>query len=80
MDNNNKIKFIASSNTYITNIKSTLKNIKSDFMADFVHTEQYGIIITTNKIATPSNFQTIENYIKNVGHINSSNLGSPYLP
>jgi len=36
MDNNNKSKFIASSNTHITNINSTLINIKSDIMADFV--------------------------------------------
>jgi len=80
MNNNNKIKFMASLNAYITNINSTLRNIKSDFMANFVHTKQYSIIITTNKIATPFNLQTIEDYVKNVDYINSSDLGLSCLP
>jgi len=48
--NNNKTKFIASSSTHITNINSTLKNIKSNVRADFVRMDQHSIIIM-NKIA-----------------------------
>lgn len=75
MDNNNKSKFIDFSSVHITNINNTLRNIKSDIMADFVRTDQYGIIITMNKIASMLDLQTIENYIKNVDYMNSKDIG-----
>jgi len=48
-------------------------------MADFIQTDQHGIIITTNKIASPLSIQTIETYIKNINYIDSNNIGTPYL-
>ena len=36
MNNDNKSKFIASSNVHITNINSMLRNIKSNIMANFI--------------------------------------------
>ena len=51
MGNDNKTKFIASSSTHITNINSTLKNIKSNVRVDFVRIDQHSIIIVMNKIA-----------------------------
>ena len=70
--NNNKSKFIASSNIHIININSILRNIKSDVMTDFVQTDQHNIIITMNKITSPSDLQTIENYVKNINYIDFS--------
>jgi len=80
IDNNNKSKFITSLSAHITNLNSALRNIKPDVMADFVQTDQHGIIITTNKIASPLGIQTIETYIKNINYIDSNNIGTPYLP
>ena len=43
MGNGNKVKFMISSNLYITNLNRVLKNIKSDVMADFVRLDQYDL-------------------------------------
>ena len=79
ISNDNKSKFIASLSAYITNLNSVLRNIKSDVMADFVQANQHGIIIIMNKVALPLDIQTIENYIKNINHINSNNMGTSHL-
>jgi len=78
--NNNKAKFIAFSSTHITNITSVLKNIKSNMMTNFVRTDQHSIIILINKITSTANLQTIENYIKNVDHLNSKDMEILCLP
>jgi len=49
---------MSGSSTHIININRTSKNIKSDIIADFVY-----------KIASPSDLNTIEKYIKNVNNI-----------
>jgi len=36
MSNENKAKFMESSNAHITNLNRALKNIKSEVMADFI--------------------------------------------
>ena len=41
-------------------------------MADFVQTDQHGIIIIMNKVTLPSDLQTIENYVKNINYIDFS--------
>ena len=61
ISNNNKSKFMELSSVHITNLNSTLKNIKSEVMADFVCTDQIEIIIITNKVASLLDLQTIEN-------------------
>ena len=53
MSNNNKSKFMKLSSTHITNLNRALKNIKSEVVADFVHTNQAEIIIITNKVVSP---------------------------
>jgi len=80
MDNKSKVKFMTSSNLYITNLNRALKNIKSDVMADFVRLDQHGLIITTNKVVSPLDLQTIEKYVKNVNNINSNNILALHLP
>ena len=79
MGNDNKTKFIASSNVYITNINSVLKNIKSNIRTDFVRTDQHGIIIMMNKVTSTSDLQMVENYIKNVDYLDSKDIKILYL-
>jgi len=79
MGNDNKTKSIASSSVYITNINSMLKNIKSDIRADFVRTDQHGIIIIINKVASTSDLQMVENYVKNVDYLDSKDIKILYL-
>ena len=80
MGNDNKTKFIASSNVYITNINSVLKNIKSNIRTDFVRTDQHGIIIMMNKVTSTSDLQMVENYIKNVDYLDPKDIKILYLP
>ena len=77
--NDNKTKFIASSSKHIANLNSALKNIKLDIMADFTYMNQIGIVIITNKVASPSDLQMIENYIMNVKHIDSEDMEISHL-
>ena len=80
MRNKNKTKFMKSSSSYITNLNRVLKNIKSEVMADFVHINQAGITIVTNKIALSLNLQTIERYVKNTNQIDLDKVKTPWLP
>ena len=66
MNNENKIKFMASSSNHVINLKRALKNIKLDIMADYVHREQNSITIVTNKIVSSLDLQVIENYVENI--------------
>jgi len=77
--NDNKAKFMVSSSKYIANLNKVLKNIKFGTMADFTHMNQMDVIIVTNKVAFPLDLQTIENYVKNVEHINSENVKTSCL-
>ena len=71
---------MASLSIYIANLNSMLKNIKSEIMADFAWMDQHGIIITTNKIASSLDLQTIKNYVKNLEYIDSEDVESSCLP
>ena len=68
------------SSTHITNINRALKNIKLKVMANFIHSDQAGITIVTNKVASSLNLQTIEKYVKNVNYIKADEVKVPYLP
>ena len=59
------------SSAHVANINRALKNIKSEVMADFICSDNRDVIITTNKIASILDLQTIERYIKNVNNIKS---------
>jgi len=52
MSNDNKTKFMESSSSHITNLNRALKIIKLDIIADFVHIDQAGITIVTNKVVS----------------------------
>jgi len=62
------------SNKHVTNINKLLKDIKSDVLADFIYTNNKGIVITTNKIATKLDFKVIKNYIKNIDKVNMNDI------
>ena len=72
MGSDNISKFIFLSGKYISNIKFKI-------LANFVCTDYQDFIIMTNKVASQSDLNTIENYIKNVNIIKSENIMSPYL-
>ena len=74
IETDNISKFMSLSGDHISNINSTLKNIKLEILADFVHNNHCGLIITTNKIFSQYNPTTIKNYIKNVNAIESNLL------
>jgi len=57
--------FMRESSMYVININRALKDIKANVMADFVHLNDKGIIISTNNVASPSDLQEIEKYAKN---------------
>ena len=49
-------------------------------MVDFAYMDQYEIVITTNKMASPLNLQTIKRYVKNTDHISSDDVDMLYFP
>ena len=80
MSNKNKNKFMGSLNSHITNLNRVLKNIKLKVMADFVYSDQTGIMIVTNKITLSLDLQTIRKYVKNINQINLDKVETPQLP
>ena len=66
-------------NKYIANINRALKDIKSDIVANFIHVDNRGMVITTNKIATNSDLDIIEKYIENIDKVDISKVISPRL-
>ena len=69
--------FIKNLSMYVININWTLKNIKSNVMADYICVDGKGIIITTNNIASPSNLQAIEKYIKSISYVDTDQVQFP---
>ena len=79
MSKENGNKFMESTSIYIANINRALKNIKSSVLADYTWKNSTSIIIVTNKVALPSNIQTIVNVIKNVKNVNSDDIKTSQL-
>ena len=74
INNNNKIKFMEESYNHITNINRALKSIKLEITVNFIHLDQSGVTIITNKVVSPLNLQTIESYIKSAKHIEAEEV------
>ena len=72
--------FVKDTSIHIININRSLKNIKSDIIADFIHIDNKDIVISTNKVASPLDLQTIKKYIKNAYYIEAEHTKSPKLP
>ena len=70
-------KYLKDSNTYIVSINCTLKSIKSNVMANFIHIDNKDIVISTNNITNPSDLQEIKKYIRN--SLNTDQISFPRL-
>ena len=68
-----------SSSDHITNINRILKSIKLDIFVDFIYSDHQGLIVTTNKVSSLSDMNTVENYIKNIHTIDTSNVQTAQL-
>ena len=66
MNSENTKKFIKDASSHVANINRVLKNIKLDIAADFIQSDNKGVIITTNKIVSTLNLQIIKIYVKNI--------------
>jgi len=51
--------------------------MKSNVTADFIQSDSKGIIITTNQVASASDMNIMENYIKEFTNINTNNVSPP---
>ena len=71
MGKDNISKFMASFSSYIANINKAFRKIKLDIMVDYVWPELIGVTIITNKVASLSNIQVIENFVRNIKNVNS---------
>jgi len=78
MGTNNAERVMAQSNMHVANINRLLKDIKSEVLVDFIQSDN-NTFITTNKIATMSDLNVIEEYMKNLNNIDSNNVMSPIL-
>ena len=76
MSTDNANKFVKNSSVHIANINKTLKNIKSDVIVDFICVKNKGMVISTNKVASPLNLQFIKKYIKNTQYIKAEQMES----
>ena len=61
----------------LMNINRLLKTMKSNVTADFIQSDSKGIIITTNQVASASDMNIMENYIKEFTNINTNNVSPP---
>ena len=62
-----------------SNITNSLKNTKSNIIADFICLTNDGVIIITNKPANISDLLIIKKYMKNINNINLDNIDYSYL-
>ena len=80
MGNENNINFMKNSSIYVTNLNRNLRNVKSEVLVDFIHSDPLGITVVTNKVLLPSDLLIIENYVKNLESIDSTQVDSLHLP
>ena len=80
MSSLNTNKIITKLNVCIANINRLLKEVKSDILADFIYSDNKEIVIITNKVATASDLNIIEKYIKNISDVDTNDVMSPRLP
>ena len=80
MNGDNIIKFMKESSHHISNINKALRNVKFDVLVNFICSDLLGIMVITYKVASSSDLQVIENYIKNVNCIDIMDVDTPHLP
>ena len=80
MSGKNVSSFMKNSSLHVANINRNLRNAKSDVLVDYLHSENSGITVITNKVAQQSDMSIINNYVKNSNDINSLQVDEPRLP
>jgi len=70
-------RFIKDSSSHVININWAFKSIKSNICANFISTDNKGIIIATNNVAANSDLQKIKKYVKSSLATNDNNISSP---
>ena len=80
MPNELGIRFTKYSASHIININCILKNIKSNICADYISSDNKGINIITNNVASNSDLQEIEKYVKQFLKDNNNEIAFPRLP
>jgi len=71
MGSNNAERVMVKANAHVSNIK---KRVKSEIFVDFIHSNNKGLLIITNKVATTSDLNIIKKYIKDLNDVNSSDI------
>ena len=79
MRSNNSKRVIAKANAHATNINRLLKRVKFTISIDFICTDNKGILITTNNVASASDLNIIEKYVKELNDIDHNNIISLHL-
>jgi len=67
-------------NSYIFQINTLLKNIKSDLQTEFICPFPGGLSINTNNIPNPSDLLTMEKYLKSIAGANNKEVLASQLP
>jgi len=67
---------MAQSNVHVSNINYSLKDIKLEICTDFICSDNNGIIITTNKVVSTLDMNTIQKYMKNLNNVDSNEVMS----
>ena len=73
-------KYIKDASNHISSINWALKVIKSSIIANFIHIDNRGIIISTNNIILLSDLQKVEKIVKNLLQDNDDQIASSHLP
>jgi len=75
MSANNFEAIVLQVNVHISNINRLLKGVKSKVSADFIYSNNKGII-TANKAIVSLDLSIVERYVKELNNINSNNVMS----
>lgn len=74
MDYDNISKYVASSDEHVANLNRALKDIKLDTFIDFIRSNHYGLVVISNKVASSSDLNVVESYIKNINSVDNNNI------
>ena len=70
MSSDNISSFMKNSSLNVANINKELRNTKTDVLVDYIHSDNTGITIITNKVAQQLDLSIIDYYVKNSNDIN----------
>ena len=80
MSSDNAVSFMKNSSLNVANINRELRNAKTEVLVDYIHSDNTGIVVVTNKVAQQSDLSIIDRYVKNSNDINSLQVEDSRLP